>query len=168
MKRFSTNSPVPGQLLIDATPLVLDLHRALYPIVHSALLLHDLNLAMRWSNDCKFLSAEVAKLCHRTGLASTERWLETAERLKVLGELCYEDAVVCLFTLFLFNQQVSLCGDARDNNKRLCRIHCLELEASMNHPTASDSALEKFPRGTVALVLKDVNKTNHIPIDKSL
>lgn len=87
---------MPGQLLIAAAPLMLDLYRALYPVAHSTSLLRDPTLVMRMSIDCKFLSTEVAKLCHSHGPASAERWLETAERLMTLGELCYENAMVCL------------------------------------------------------------------------
>jgi protein transport protein DSL1/ZW10 len=93
----SSTTTVRGQLLIAAAPSILDLLRALYPIAHSTSLARDPNLAMLWSNDCKFLSDEVAKLRHRHGLASTEeRWPETADKLKALGELCYDDVVVCL------------------------------------------------------------------------
>ena len=81
-----------GQLLIATAPSVLDLHRALYPITHAFLLEQDANLTMRWSNDCTFLSKEAGDLRRKDG-AVDNRWVETGERLQMLGELSFENAV---------------------------------------------------------------------------
>lgn len=98
---------MPGQLLLAAAPSILDLHRALYPIVHWSSLEHDLNWVMRWSNECKFLGTEAIKLQHRHGSTSVEeRWAETIDRLNTLGESCYELAVVGPYSVFTFNEHV--------------------------------------------------------------
>jgi hypothetical protein len=81
---------------------VLDLYRALYPVVHSSALASDADLAMRWSNDCRFLSDEITSLRTREGLAFAEdKWVETGERLKMLGEAWFEDVVVRWHVSFL-------------------------------------------------------------------
>ncbi|KAF8582737.1 hypothetical protein K439DRAFT_1635009 [Ramaria rubella] len=95
VERSVGKSLIPGQLLVTAAPSVLDLYRALYPIIRSDLLAHDSNLAMRWTNDCRFLSGEVTNLRQRYKPAYAEdRWAETGDRLQMLGDVCFEDAVV--------------------------------------------------------------------------
>ncbi|KIJ55371.1 hypothetical protein M422DRAFT_63470 [Sphaerobolus stellatus SS14] len=92
-KHAAANSTSPGQLLITTAPSVLDLYRALYPITHSFLLEKDTNICMRWSNDCTFLSKEVGDLRRKDGTIDN-RWVETGERLHMLGELSFENAIV--------------------------------------------------------------------------
>jgi len=94
-EHVSAKTTVPGQFLLSAAPSVLDLYRALYPVTHSSALASDADLAMRWSNDCKYLSDQVASLRSGKGPAlAEERWVEAGERLKMLGEAWFEDVVV--------------------------------------------------------------------------
>ncbi|KAF8517993.1 Centromere/kinetochore Zw10-domain-containing protein [Hysterangium stoloniferum] len=82
----------PGQLLLTVAPAILDLHRALYPIAHSASLARDTNLVMRWSNDCTFLSNEITRLKHLNDTID-DKWTDTADRLKTLSEVSFQNAV---------------------------------------------------------------------------
>ncbi|KAJ7043699.1 hypothetical protein C8F04DRAFT_727558 [Mycena alexandri] len=103
----SSNSP-PGTLLLQSAASAVDLYRALYPVKFAARLKVGSGGAeapMRFSNDCLWLSGEVARL-EGAGAGSApgkvgqqlppavkERLGECRQRLKVLGDSWFEDTV---------------------------------------------------------------------------
>ena len=93
----SAASPT-GSVVLQAAPLTLDVFRAVYPVTFSAVLLHSPKQAMRFSNDCLYLSTEVRRVRQALkGLAAasvSEKLQECCERLKLLGESWYSDSIV--------------------------------------------------------------------------
>ena len=77
---------------------MLDLYRALYPVAASAELSRYPDRAMRFSNDCIYISGEVRKIVSEVEASDARDLLhEGAEKTKCLGEWWYAQMVVCLF-----------------------------------------------------------------------
>ncbi|KAG8745644.1 hypothetical protein FRC10_007341 [Ceratobasidium sp. 414] len=91
-------SPPPGSLVLGAIPSFFDLFRALVPVAHGANMAASGGIAMRFSNDCTYLSEETARLISEipegvVGDAARPKFLEVQERLKALGESWFEDVL---------------------------------------------------------------------------
>ncbi|CAK5267741.1 unnamed protein product [Mycena citricolor] len=82
-------SSVPGTVIHQCAPTVLDLFRALYP-VKCAGALKSSAAAMQFSNDCLYLSDELLRL--EAGPAK-DRLDECRHRLKVLGDSWFQETV---------------------------------------------------------------------------
>ncbi|THV02478.1 hypothetical protein K435DRAFT_775475 [Dendrothele bispora CBS 962.96] len=80
----------PGSTLFQTAPAVLDLYRALYPVVFSAQM-ESIEGPMRFSNNSLYLSQEVAKIADTNAGTAKERLVESSRILKVLGDSWYED-----------------------------------------------------------------------------
>ncbi|KDQ61547.1 hypothetical protein JAAARDRAFT_190291 [Jaapia argillacea MUCL 33604] len=91
----TSSSLPPGTLLLQSAPAVLDLFRALHPVTFSTELDQSLSRAMRFSNDCIYLSAEIGKLAKREGalFAVHEKLVHCQECLRVLGDSWFEDII---------------------------------------------------------------------------
>lgn len=96
----SSSSSRPGTLLLQTATSILDFFRALYPVRFGSDLAGDPKMAMRFSNDCLYLSGEVGKLeIKQHGLHSMEEKLgDCKDHLKVLGDIWYDDTIVRLFS----------------------------------------------------------------------
>jgi centromere/kinetochore protein ZW10 len=79
--------PSPGAVLLQSASAVVDLFRALSPI-HLGKGHVGLAKAMQFSNDCLYLSGELAKL------SSDEKLVECKEKLKILGDSWFDDTIV--------------------------------------------------------------------------
>jgi protein transport protein DSL1/ZW10 len=89
-----------GSLLTASASSILDLYRALYPVAFMQTLQGSSSKAMQFSNDCAYLHSEISKLNPiSSNDASWERFTDSTERLKVLGESWYIDTVVSRFVL---------------------------------------------------------------------
>lgn len=85
-----------GNLLLHAAPSILDLYRALYPVVFRNVLKASPDAPIRFSNNCIYLSGQVEKLVCP---AVHERLGEEQRRLKILGESWFEDTIVSILSL---------------------------------------------------------------------
>lgn len=83
----------PGTLLLQSAPSVLDLYRALYPVVFGSQLQSSMQAPIRFSNNCLYLSQEVEKLENRSTLVK-DRLSECRHRLRVLSDSWLDDAIV--------------------------------------------------------------------------
>ena len=113
----SSSSSSPGFLILQSAISVLDLFRALYP-VHFGSILTAPERAMRFSNDCIYISGEVSKLIKRTQAFPdmSQKLVECKESLQVLGESWFEDAIVriwCSTCLTHVSIEFSLQGHER-------------------------------------------------------
>ncbi|KAJ7813634.1 hypothetical protein B0H13DRAFT_1925320 [Mycena leptocephala] len=76
---------------------ILDLYRALYPVKFAGSLKTAPDAPMQFSNDCLYLSGEIARMENAAGSGSLapvkDRLAECRQRLKVLGESWFEDTV---------------------------------------------------------------------------
>lgn len=77
-----------SQLLSNTAPSILDMFRAMYPVVFSEHLKSSLSMPILFSNNCIWLADEVQKIP-----SQQERMREIARRLKVLGESWLGDAI---------------------------------------------------------------------------
>ena len=87
-------SSVQGTLISRSALSILDLYRALYPaIFHSAL---ASELAMRFSNDCLYLSEEAVRISTAGDIDGVfkDKLQSCKDSLKILGESWYLDTVV--------------------------------------------------------------------------
>ncbi|EIN09514.1 hypothetical protein PUNSTDRAFT_112977 [Punctularia strigosozonata HHB-11173 SS5] len=92
----SSSASTPGSLLLQSAPAVLDLFRALYPVKHDQELRKASGKAMRFSNDCLWLSSEVAKVekgDHKLDTSTTERIQECKSRLEALCTWYFEATI---------------------------------------------------------------------------
>lgn len=92
----------PGNVIIQAAPMALELFRALVPVTNAALLKQSPKEAMRFSNDCLYVENELRRIL--AGLsepkAGTGDKLEDGlERLRVLADSWFEDAIVRVLML---------------------------------------------------------------------
>ena len=87
------SASVPGTVLLQTAASVLDLHRALYPVVFGAELRSSLQGPIRFSNNYLYLSQEIERL-ETTSPVAKERLAECRHRLKVLSETWLDDAIV--------------------------------------------------------------------------
>ncbi|KAG8737597.1 hypothetical protein FRC12_017081 [Ceratobasidium sp. 428] len=91
-------SPAPGSLVLGSVPSFFDIFRALVPVAHGANMAASGGIAMRFSNDCTYLSEEMTRLISdipagSVGDAARPKFVETQERLKALGESWFEDVL---------------------------------------------------------------------------
>ncbi|KAJ7504302.1 hypothetical protein B0H11DRAFT_1981579 [Mycena galericulata] len=93
---LETSSP-PGTVLLQSAASILDLYRALYPVKFAGRLNSVPEAPMQFSNDCLYLSGELARLesvAHGNALTPVkDRLAECRNRLKVLGDSWFEDTV---------------------------------------------------------------------------
>lgn len=90
----------PGMFVLNTTPSVLDLIRALYPITLASDSVRLLERSMRFSNDCLYLSEEVRQLERvPSAIVVKEQLNESAEHLQALGEWLFDDTVVSCHAL---------------------------------------------------------------------
>ncbi|KAJ7917487.1 hypothetical protein B0H13DRAFT_2231393 [Mycena leptocephala] len=93
---IETSSP-PGTVLLQSAASILDLYRALYPVKFAGSLKTAPDAPMQFSNDCLYLSGEIARMENAAGSGSLapvkDRLAECRQRLKVLGESWFEDTV---------------------------------------------------------------------------
>lgn len=99
----SSPSSSPSFLISHTAPSVLDLYRALYPVVFAAELARFPDRAMRFANDCIYISEEVRNLLQGAGIDGKvfdesgklrDALSEAAERTKGLGEWWFGEVVV--------------------------------------------------------------------------
>jgi centromere/kinetochore protein ZW10 len=90
-----SSSSSPGSLILLSAISVLDLFRALYPVRFDSILVVP-ERAMRFSNDCLYLSGEVAKFHKQTQDLPdvSQKLVECKGILQVLGDSWFDDAVV--------------------------------------------------------------------------
>ncbi|KAJ7255514.1 hypothetical protein B0H12DRAFT_1113859 [Mycena haematopus] len=86
----------PGTVLLQSAASILDLYRSLYPVKFRDRL-KTVDAPMQFSNDCLFLSGEIARIQAATAaknLAPVEdRLIECRTRLKIMSDSWYEDTV---------------------------------------------------------------------------
>lgn len=88
----------PGGTILQCAVSVLDLYRALYPVTFGSYLVLSTELAMRFSNDCIYLSDEVARIEVEKGQGTIVERLETPkDNLRVLGQSWFEDSIVSIY-----------------------------------------------------------------------
>ena len=87
-------SSVQGTLISRSALSILDLYRALYPVIFHFALASE--LAMRFSNDCLYLSEEAARISTAGDIDGVlqEKLQSCKDSLKILGESWYLDTVV--------------------------------------------------------------------------
>ncbi|KAI0738508.1 hypothetical protein C8Q80DRAFT_1205833 [Daedaleopsis nitida] len=86
----------PGNVIMQAAPMALELFRALVPIANAALLKQSPKEPMRFSNDCLYVERELGRIVE--GLkgpktSAKDKLKEAHERMKVLAESWFEDAI---------------------------------------------------------------------------
>jgi protein transport protein DSL1/ZW10 len=100
---LSSSSSPPGTILRQTASAALDLWRGLYPVAASAELAKDPGRAMRFSNECLWLSREVGRVLADGRHEQDGRMEECKAALTVLGESWFHDTIVCpLFCSFVF------------------------------------------------------------------
>jgi protein transport protein DSL1/ZW10 len=93
-----SSSTVPGMMLLQSAPAVLDLFRALYPVKFEGDMRKAPGKAMRFSNDCIWLGSEVVKVeaeDRKLDGATRERVKECKSRLDALSDWWFEETIVC-------------------------------------------------------------------------
>jgi centromere/kinetochore protein ZW10 len=92
---FSSSISPPGTLILRSALSIFDLYRALYPVTFGAHFALSLELALRFSNDCLYLSEETGKLAGAVPGDSPlkQNFEDTKENLKVLGDSWFEDSI---------------------------------------------------------------------------
>ncbi|KAG2042649.1 hypothetical protein BDR03DRAFT_569603 [Suillus americanus] len=90
----STPKTTPGILVMQSGALVLDLYRAVYPIVAAARLVRPGDV-MKFSNNCCWLAEEVGRLVtHERGVLVVKDKLEECKSvLQVLADSWYQDGI---------------------------------------------------------------------------
>ncbi|KAH8116435.1 Centromere/kinetochore Zw10-domain-containing protein [Phellopilus nigrolimitatus] len=90
----SSTSASPSLLVLQAAPSALDLYRAVYPVAFGAELTRP-ERALRFSNDCAFVSDEATKLdlSDDAEVAVLEHMHESLERLRGLGEWWFDEGI---------------------------------------------------------------------------
>ncbi|TBU47577.1 hypothetical protein BD309DRAFT_951562 [Dichomitus squalens] len=92
----ATSSGSPGNTIVQAAPMALELFRALVPVTNAALLKQSPKEPMKFSNDCLYASQELRRIVAGLSgpkVAARDKLEEAVERLKVLGESWFEDAI---------------------------------------------------------------------------
>ncbi|KAG1881120.1 hypothetical protein F4604DRAFT_1746558 [Suillus subluteus] len=90
----TTSKTTPGTLVMQSGALVLDLYRAVYPIVAAARLVRPGDV-MKFSNNCCWLAEEVGRLVtHERGVLVVKDKLEECKNvLQVLADSWYQDGI---------------------------------------------------------------------------
>ena len=93
--QFFLSTSTPGTLIMQTGALALDLYRALLPVVAVSKLSQPAG-RMQFSNDCYYLSEEIARMLkHEQGLPSVqERLEECKDDLKVLADSGFYQGIV--------------------------------------------------------------------------
>ncbi|SJL04032.1 uncharacterized protein ARMOST_07389 [Armillaria ostoyae] len=86
---LSSKSPI-GNLLLQTAPSVVDLYKALYPVVFSGELKTTLDAPVRFSNDCLYLKQELERI---DAGAVKDRMQESQHRLEILGNSWLDDTI---------------------------------------------------------------------------
>ncbi|KAI8996428.1 hypothetical protein BD414DRAFT_455134 [Trametes punicea] len=89
-------SSEPGNVIMQAAPMALELFRALVPVVNATLLQQSPKEPMRFSNDCRFVGQELERIVSQlTGSKSAARVKleEGLESLRVLADSWFEDTI---------------------------------------------------------------------------
>lgn len=110
-----------GSVILQAAPLTLDVFRAVYPVTFSAILQHSPKQAMRFSNDCLYLSNEVRQVRQALkGPAASvaEKLQECCERLKLLGDSWYLDTIVSHPEVVMSSSLTKPIGPAMSTDQR--------------------------------------------------
>ena len=94
----SSSSSPPGTVILRCALSIFDLYRALYPVVFGAHFALSSELALRFSNDCLYLSGEVGHMEYAVSSDSLlkQNFEDSKENLKVLGDSYFEDIIVSL------------------------------------------------------------------------
>jgi hypothetical protein len=96
----SESKAAPGARLLQAALVPLELFRALYPVTFQSEIASCPERAMRFSNDCIYLSNELEKIRKQnadlTGMG--DKFLECQVALKVWGDSCSKECVVSVPT----------------------------------------------------------------------
>ncbi|KAG0709388.1 hypothetical protein DFH29DRAFT_888144 [Suillus ampliporus] len=98
-----TSTTTPGTLIMQSGGFVLDLYRAVYPIVAAARLARPGDV-MKFSNNCFWLAEEVGRLVtyEREALVVKDKLEECKSVLQVLADSWYQDGID--------RQRTALCG----------------------------------------------------------
>ncbi|KAI0794459.1 hypothetical protein C8Q74DRAFT_1195156 [Fomes fomentarius] len=86
----------PGNVIIQAAPMALELFRALVPVTNAALLKQSPKEAMRFSNDCLYVENELRRILaglSEPKVGARDKLEDGLERLRVLADSWFEDAI---------------------------------------------------------------------------
>lgn len=103
--QLSDTTAPPSQLILQAAPSVLELYRALFAVTHAEELRQKPELAMRFSNDCVYISEAVEKLLSKNFNLTpviNDQLRDSVQKVSGLGDWWYEDSIVS-HVVFLFS-----------------------------------------------------------------
>ncbi|KAI0642247.1 hypothetical protein C8Q79DRAFT_917367 [Trametes meyenii] len=86
----------PGNIIVQAAPMALELYRALVPVANATLLQQSAKEPMRFSNDCRFIGQELERIVAKLNgpkAAAQDKLEEGLETLKALADSWFEDAI---------------------------------------------------------------------------
>ncbi|KAH8091668.1 Centromere/kinetochore Zw10-domain-containing protein [Cristinia sonorae] len=91
----SSSTSSVGSVVGQSAAMILDLYRGLYPVTCADQLAKSPKRAVRFSNDCLWVSEEVGKVLKKGRVApsAVERLAEGQERLKLLADSWFEDSI---------------------------------------------------------------------------
>ena len=89
-----TTSGSPGSVIMQAAPMALELFRALVPVTNAALLKQSAKEPMKLSNDCLYVETELRRIIAALSEAERDKLEQGRERLRVLADSWFEDAIV--------------------------------------------------------------------------
>ena len=89
-----TASGSPGSVIMQAAPMALELFRALVPVANATLLKQSAKEPMKFSNDCLYVGKELGRIVAGLSGVPRDKFDEGLERLRVLGDSWFEDAIV--------------------------------------------------------------------------
>ena len=89
------SSPL-GTLILQTSLSIFDLYRALYPVTFGAHFALSSELALRFSNDCLYLSGEAGRIESTLPTKSPmkQKLEDSKQNLKILGESWFEESIV--------------------------------------------------------------------------
>ncbi|CUA78197.1 Sorting nexin-41 [Cryptococcus neoformans var, neoformans B-3501A] [Rhizoctonia solani] len=91
-------TPTPGTLILGCIPSFFDLFRALVPVAHGGPMAASAGIAMRFSNDCLYMSEEIGKIIAgvptgAVGDGVRPKLQESQEKLKIFSESWFEEVL---------------------------------------------------------------------------
>ncbi|KAG8692056.1 hypothetical protein FRC11_007022 [Ceratobasidium sp. 423] len=91
-------TPIPGTLILGCIPSFFDLFRALVPVAHGGPMAASAGIAMRFSNDCLYMSEEIGRIIAglpkgTVGEGVRPKLREVQEKLKVFSESWFEEVL---------------------------------------------------------------------------
>ncbi|CAE6454428.1 unnamed protein product [Rhizoctonia solani] len=91
-------TPVPGTLILGCIPSFFDLFRALVPVAHGGPMAASAGIAMRFSNDCLYISEEIGRIiaavpAGAVGESVRPKLREVQEKLKVFSQSWFEEVL---------------------------------------------------------------------------